>query len=62
MTAENRWVVTSTWGQQHIVAADETDAEEAAEVALQEMRHGDAQILDGLTVEWDERTHGPWEP
>jgi len=60
-TDDKRWDITSTWGQHHILAPDAYAAEEQAEEDLEQMGHGDAKILDGLTERWSSNAHGEWE-
>jgi hypothetical protein len=57
-----RYVVTSTWGQHHVVADSEEEAEEAAVEELRPMyANPDNMINDGMTEEYDPEWHGGWQ-
>jgi len=59
---EQRWVVTSTWGQHYVLAESEGEAEEKAQDELTRQGAPDEKILDGMTEEWSLEGFGEWEP
>jgi hypothetical protein len=61
-TRRKRFVVTSTWGQHHVLAHNEYEAEEAAEDQLRVQGYPDPYVMinDGMTEEYSRDYHGEW--
>ena len=60
---DKRWIVTSTWGEHHVLAPDEGTAEKRAEDQLAFEGYADPanMINDGLTREHNPEVDDQWE-